>query len=228
MKHLKNFNLITESKIVDKQFEFGDHLMEIISKDNPIIFDIDDVMYEISDILGHDVVPCYSLLVYKNGQKLVIGFDIHQKSWWDYLGMVEEDYGDLKSDLKYAQKLLNKIRKGRFTDIRLEVNYQYTNPSNDFKPIDIDEKLSIAIKQVIKQLTNIGCDVENMADDSKHFQVIKAIFPIKLSLPNEINILDGIPEDLIKDFKQFISDYKIDDEGVNRLNNLLRKSKFKK
>lgn len=225
MKYLKKYKLIKESKdIVQRQFEFGDRVMELIIKDNTIVHDIDDVMNEISDILGHGVIPIYEVYIFHGGNSIT-GFDIHQKEWWDYMNMHEGDFDDLEIDLKTAQKDLDKIRRGEYKDVRLQVNYQYPNASNNFESIQRDDKLEAAINQVKKHLTNIGCEVqdEGMSDT---FWGIKVTTPIKISPSNDLDpITDGFSDDIITDFKQFISDYKIDDEGKIRLSNLIRKVK---
>jgi hypothetical protein len=223
MKYLKKYNLIKEG-IIDDQFKFGDMVMDLIIKENPIVHDVDDVMNEINDILGHGVVPIYEVYIFHGGNQIT-GFDIHQKEWWDYMNMNEGDFDDLEVDLKIAQKDLIKIRNGEYSDVKLQVNYQYANASNDFEPAGITDELNNAIKQVKKHLTNIGCQVqeEGMSDS---FWGLKITFPIKLPQSNNLDVtLDGLPEGVIKDFNQFISDYKIDDEGVRRLSNIIRKVK---
>ena len=50
MKYLKKYNLIKEG-IVEEQFKFGNMVMDLIIKENPIVYDVDDVMNEINDIL---------------------------------------------------------------------------------------------------------------------------------------------------------------------------------
>jgi hypothetical protein len=225
MKYLKAYKLIKESKdIVQRQFEFGDKVMDLIIKENPIVHDVDDVMNEINDILGHGVVPIYEVYIFHGGNQIT-GFDIHQKEWWDYMNMNEGDFDDLEVDLKIAQKDLIKIRNGEYSDVKLQVNYQYANASNNFEPSEITDELNNAIKQVKKHLTNIGCQVqeEGMSDT---FWGIKVTTPIKISPSNDLDtITDGLSDDIITDFKQFISDYKIDDEGVRRLSNIIRKVK---
>ena len=227
MKYLKKYNLIKEG-IVEDQFNFGNMVMDLIIKENPIVHDVDDVMNEINDILGHDVVPIYEVYIFHGGNNIT-GFDIHQKEWWDYMGTQEGDFDSgsetLKIDLKEAQKDLIKIRNGEYSDVTLQVNYQYANASNNFEPVEITDELNNAIKQVRKHLTNIGCQVqeEGMSDS---FWGLKITFPIKLSQSNNLDvILDGLPEGVIKDFNQFIMDYKIDDDGKKRLSNLIRKVK---
>ena len=237
MKYLKKYNLIKEG-IVEDQFKFGDMVMDLIIKENPIVHDVDDVMNEINDILGHDVVPSYEVYIFRSrpdrnsrmaAGNNITGFDIHQKEWWDYMGTQEGDFDSgsetLKIDLKEAQKDLIKIRNGEYSDVKLQVNYQYANASNDFEPAGITDELNNAIKQVKKHLTNIGCQVqeEGMSDS---FWGLKITFPIKLSQSNNLDVtLDGLPENVIKDFNQFIMDYKIDDDGKRRLSNLIRKVK---
>ena len=108
MKYLKKYNLIKEG-IVEEQFKFGNMVMDLIIKENPIVYDVDDVMNEVNDILGHDVVPIYEVYIFHGGNHIT-GFDIHQKEWWDYMGMDKDDFDDLKQDLKDAQKDLIKIR----------------------------------------------------------------------------------------------------------------------
>ena len=226
MKYLKKYNLIKEG-IVEDQFKFGNMVMDLIIKENPIIYDVDDVMNEINDILGHDVVPFYEVFVWEDSKKY-FAFDIHQKEWWDYHGypLSEGDYDDLKGDLEDAQKELIKIRNGEYTDFRLQVNYQYTNSSNNFEPDERTDELNKAIKQVRKHLTNIGCEIqdnsfgyrlmidinparhENMDDK---FWGLKIMIPIKLSQSNNLDVIDGLTEGVIKDFNQFIMDYKIDE-----------------
>ena len=226
MKYLKKYNLIKEG-IVEDQFKFGDMVMDLIIKENPIVHDVDDVMNEINDILGHDVVPIYEVYIFHGGNQIT-GFDIDQKEWWDYMGVGPDDlqyFDDLEKDLKDAQKDLIKIRNGEYSDVKLQVNYQYANASNEFEPAGITDELNNAIKQVKKHLTNIGCQVqeEGMSDS---FQGLKITFPIKLSQSNNLDVtLDGLPENVIKDFNQFIMDYKIDDDGKRRLSNLIRKVK---
>jgi len=222
LKYLKKYSLIKEG-IVEDQFKFGDMVMDLIIKDNPIVYDVDDVMNEINDILGHDVVPIYGVYIFHGGNHL--GFDIHQKEWWDYMGTDVDDYDDLKSDLKDAQKDLIKIRNGEYSDVELEVNYQYACAKNDFEYVERTEELDRAINQVRKHLTNIGCEIreEGMSDK---FWGLKITFPIKLSKSNNLDVtLDGLPENVIKDFNQFIMDYKIDDGGKWRLVNIIRKLK---
>jgi hypothetical protein len=225
MKYLKKYKLIKESKdIVQRQFKFGDMVMDLIIKENPIVHDVDDVMNEINDILGHDVVPIYGVYIFHGGNH-ISGFDIHQKEWWDYMNMDEGDFDDLKKDLKDAQKDLIKIRNGEYSDVKLEVNYQYANASNNFESIQMTEELDKAIKQVRKHLTNIGCEIQEEGMSDK-FWGLKITFPIKLSQSNNLDVtLDGLPENVIKDFNQFIMDYKIDDEGKIRLSNLIRKAR---
>ena len=226
MKYLKKYNLIKEG-IVEDQFKFGDMVMDLIIKENPIVHDVDDVMNEINDILGHDVVPIYEVYIFHGGNQIT-GFDIDQKEWWDYMGVGPDDlqyFDDLEKDLKDAQKDLIKIRNGEYSDVKLQVNYQYANASNEFEPAGITDELNNAIKQVRKHLTNIGCQVqeEGMSDS---FWGLKITFPIKLSQSNNLDVtLDGLPENVIKDFNQFIMDYKIDDDGKRRLSNLIRKVK---
>jgi hypothetical protein len=223
MKYLKKYNLIKEG-IIDDQFKFGDMVMDLIIKENPIVHDVDDVMNEINDILGHGVVPIYEVYIFHGGNQIT-GFDIHQKEWWDYMNMNEGDFDDLEVDLKIAQKDLIKIRNGEYSDVKLQVNYQYANASNDFEPAEITDELNNAIKQVKKHLTNIGCQVqeEGMSDS---FWGLKITFPIKLPQSNNLDVtLDGLPEGVIKDFNQFIIDYKIDDTGKRRLSDILRKVK---
>jgi hypothetical protein len=223
MKYLKKYNLIKEG-IVEDQFKFGNMVMDLIIKENPIVHDVDDVMNEINDILGHGVIPIYEVYIFHGGNQIT-GFDIHQKEWWDYMNMNEGDFDDLEVDLKIAQKDLIKIRNGEYSDVKLQVNYQYANASNDFEPAGITDELNNAIKQVKKHLTNIGCQVqeEGMSDS---FWGLKITFPIKLPQSNNLDVtLDGLPEGVIKDFNQFIMDYKIDDEGKRRLSNLIRKVK---
>ena len=226
MKYLKKYNLIKEG-IVEDQFKFGDMVMDLIIKENPIVHDVDDVMNEINDILGHDVVPIYEVYIFHGGNQIT-GFDIDQKEWWDYMGVGPDDlqyFDDLEKDLKDAQKDLIKIRNGEYSDVKLQVNYQYANASNNFEPAGITDELNNAIKQVRKHLTNIGCQVqeEGMSDS---FWGLKITFPIKLSQSNNLDVtLDGLPENVIKDFNQFIIDYKIDDDGKRRLSNLIRKVK---
>lgn len=223
MKYLKKYNLIKEG-IVEEQFKFGNMVMDLIIKENPIVYDVDDVMNEVNDILGHDVVPIYVVYIFHGGNHIT-GFDIHQKEWWDYMGMSKGDFDDLKQDLKDAQKDLIKIRNGEYSDVKLEVNYQYANASNEFESVQMTEDLDKAINQVIKHLTNIGCSVRNdgMSDA---FWGLKITFPIKLSQSNSLDMtLDGLPEGIIKDFNQFITDYKIDDGGKSRLVNIIRNLK---
>ena len=156
MKYLKKYNLIKEG-IVEDQFKFGDMVMDLIIKENPIVHDVDDVMNEINDILGHDVVPIYEVYIFHGGNQIT-GFDIDQKEWWDYMGVGPDDlqyFDDLEKDLKDAQKDLIKIRNGEYSDVKLQVNYQYANASNEFEPAGITDELNNAIKQVKKHLTNI-------------------------------------------------------------------------
>ena len=128
--------------------------------------------------------------------------------------MDKDDFDDLKQDLKDAQKDLNKIRNGEYSDVKLEVNYQYANASNEFESVQMTEDLDKAINQVIKHLTNIGCSVRNDGMSDK-FWGLKITFPIKLSQSDNLDMtLDGLPEGIIKDFNQFIMDYKIDDGGI--------------
>ena len=87
------------------------------------------------------------------------------------------------------------------------------------------EELDKAIKQVRKHLTNIGCEIQEEGMSDK-FWGLKITFPIKLSQSNNLDVtLDGLPENVIKDFNQFVMDYKIDDDGKRRLSNLIRKVK---
>lgn len=237
MKYLKKYNLIKEG-IVEDQFKFGDMVMDLIIKENPIVHDVDDVMNEINDILGHDVVPIYEVYIFRSrpdrnsrmaAGNNITGFDIHQKEWWDYMNMTEGDfdsgYETLKIDLKEAQKDLIKIRNGEYSDVKLQVNYQYAFANNNFEPVEITDELNNAIKQVRKHLTNIGCQVQEEGT-SDSFWGLKITFPIKLSQSNNLDVtLDGLPENVIKDFNQFIMDYKIDDDGKRRLSNLIRKVK---
>lgn len=226
MKYLKKYNLIKEG-IVEDQFKFGNMVMDLIIKENPIVHDVDDVMNEINDILGHDVIPIYEVYIFHGGDNWnnITGFDIHQKEWWDYMNMHEGDFDDLEVDLKTAQKDLIKIRNGEYSDVKLQVNYQYANASNNFEPAGITDELNNAIKQVKKHLTNIGCQVQEEGMSDK-FWGLKITFTIKLSQSNNLDVtLDGLPENVIKDFNQFIMDYKIDDDGKRRLSNLIRKVK---
>ena len=211
-------------EIVEEQFKFGNMVMDLIIKENPIVYDVDDVMNEVNDILGHDVVPIYDVYIF-HGSNNITGFDIHQKEWWDYMNMHEGDFDDLEVDLKTAQKDLIKIRNGEYSDVKLQVNYQYAFANNNFEPVEITDELNNAIKQVRKHLTNIGCEIQEEGMSDK-FWGLKITFPIKLSQSNNLDMtLDGLPEGVIKDFNQFIMDYKIDDDGKRRLSNLIRKVK---
>ena len=223
MKYLKKYNLIKEG-IVEDQFNFGNMVMDLITKENTIVHDVDDVMNEINDILGHDVIPIYEVYIFHGGNNIT-GFDIHQKEWWDYMGMGIGDFDDLEVDLKTAQKDLIKIRNGEYSDVKLQVNYQYANASNNFEPAGITDELNNAIKQVRKHLTNIGCHVQQEGMSDK-FWGLKITFPIKLSQSNNLDVtLDGLPENVIKDFNQFVMDYKIDDTGKYKLLNIIRNLK---
>ena len=114
------------------------------------------------------------------------------------MNMNEGDFDDLEVDLKIAQKDLIKIRNGEYSDVKLQVNYQYANASNNFEPSEITDELNNAIKQVKKHLTNIGCQVqeEGMSDS---FWGLKITFPIKLPQSNNLDVtLDGLPESIVE------------------------------
>lgn len=240
MKYIKKYNLIREN--LQQNFEIGSHILDLLKSQNDIINDVEDILLEVQDSWGIDVKPFYNLNIeFRNAIKNSI--EIKTPELFSYFGMDESDYGHhhLNSDYQDSINFIEDVRKGVYNKLELEMTYQYPNYSNGFKSLDIDDEMRKLLTDVGDRLRSIGCEVkfevskvnntkyelsDNLNDFASLWRIIIGI-PVRLSVGNKLGKLDGLSNEVIKKFNDFVKDYKIDDKGQYILSDIIRLSRKK-
>lgn len=219
MKYLNKYNIIREG-ILDKHFEIGDSIITQIKNQNPIIDDIYDIMLDIMDV-SNIIVPSYAINV-GSGE---IG--INTKDWWEYFDMSEQDFDNLQGDYIDIINFIDNLRDNKIGNINIRCEYQFSNASNGFKALEITDNIKSVFNDVESRLVSIGCNVkyEYSGLNVKALWKIDITTPIKIKIINNLSVLDGISDVNIKDFRKFIMDYKIDNNGESEISSIIRKIK---
>lgn len=235
MKYIKKYNLIREN--LQQNFEIGSHILDLLKSQNDIINDVEDILLEVQDSWGIDVKPFYNLKDTESKDSI----EIKTPEVFSYFGMDESDYDDLDSDYQDSINFIENVRKGVYNKLEIDVDYQYPNNSNSFKALDINDDNRGLLEDVSERLRSIGCEVKfevskgsnrgylhmkNLSDFSLLWKIIISI-PVSLSVGNKINNLDGLSNEVIKKFNDFVEDYKIDDKGQYILSDIIRLSRKK-
>jgi len=226
MKYLKT-HMIFES--LDKHFKLSESILKRLKVQNPKINDAEDIMLEVTDSWGFQVPPSYMLRDSSNPQNQQFA-ELRSQKNLDYFGMGEGDFDEPEEDYKWTIEFIDDIRKGKRSNLILDIEFQYANENNGFKPLNQTDEQKQILAEVEERLKSIGCEIdyEYTPEGSSLGQGLWKMtisLPVKFQPENVITSLDGFSKDFIKDFTQFVKDYSIDVDGQVKLSNLIRRVK---
>ena len=211
---------------LDKTCKLSDSTISIIKAQNPKVEDIEDIMLEVSDSWGFEVSPWYKIKEPKSNHFV----ELTTQKVLDYFGMSEGDFDDPEGDYKSAIEFIDDIRTGKKKNLVLEIEFQYANEMNGYKPLKQTDEQRGVLSEVESRLKSMGCEVdyEFSPEGSSLGEGLWKIMievPIKFQPETVISKLDGFSGDFIKDFNQFVKDYNIDKGGQVKLSNLIRRAR---
>lgn len=226
MKYLKS-HMIFES--LDKHFKLSQSILNELRGQNKIIEDVEDIMLEVGDSWGFEVPPSYELRDSSNPQNQHYA-ELRTQKNLDYFGMDEGDFDEPVEDYKWTIDFVNDIRSGKRNKLILDIDFQYANDSNGFKPLKLSDEQKKTLDEVEERLKSIGCEVDyEYSNDGSNLGPglwkIRVSVPVKFQPNKVISGLDGFSKDFIKDFTKFVKDYSIDIDGQVKLSNLIRRAK---
>lgn len=223
MRYLNKYNPIKES--IDDNFNLCESILELIKSQNPIVEDVEDIMLDIQDSWNITVIPWYELsLTNDDGTSHV---EIKTRSSFSYFGINDSDYDDI--DYEHEQFILyvRNIMSGVYDRIELNIDYQYPNDSNNFKPLPITDDIEKELSEVKERLKSLNCTMER-EDSPKNSSLGEGLWKVRVNVPIKLNIssnlskFDGLSDKIISRYNDFIKKYKIDSNGQAELSNLIR------
>jgi hypothetical protein len=212
---------------LQRNLNFYSDILNKLKYQNPNIDVVEDIMLEVIDSWNGKVSIGYEL---HNGIDYTY-MEITTKEFMDYMGTTEDDFEDIDDDFKWSVNYTSKIRKGEYKDLVLKLHYQYPSENNGWEPIEINDERKEILQEVEERLKYFNCEIKYKYSKGINKVVenglwhLEVLIPVNLSISNRINKSDGFSNKFIKDFDSFIKDYKIDDNGVDRLSNLIRSIK---
>lgn len=230
MKYLKT-HMIFES--LEKHLKLSESILKRLKAQNPKINDVEDIMLEVTDSWGFSVPPSYMLRDSTNPQNQPFAELRFQKNL-DYFGMGEGDFDEPVEDYKWTIEFIDDIRRGKRSNLILDIEFQYANEHNRFKPLSQTDEQKEILSEVDERLKSIGCEIDYIfkreytpegSSLGEGLWKMTISIPVKFQPENIITSLDGFSKDLIKDFTQFVKDYSIDTDGQVKLSNLIRRAK---
>ena len=226
MKYLKT-HMIFES--LEKHFKLSESILKRLKAQNTKINDVEDIMLEVTDSWGFSVPPSYMLIDLTNPQNQPTA-ELRFQNNLDYFGMGEGDFDEPEEDYKSTIKFIDDIRSGKRSNLVLDIEFQYANEHNGFKPLSQTDEQKEILSEVDERLKSIGCEIDydyspEGSNLGQGLWKITISVPVKFQPENVITSLDGFSKDLIKDFTKFVKDYSIDTDGQVKLSNLIRRAK---
>lgn len=223
MRYLNKYNPIKES--IDDNFNLCESILELIKSQNPIVEDVEDIMLDIQDSWKITVIPWYELsLTNDDGTSDV---EIKTRSSFSYFGMNDGDYDDIDYEHEQFILYIRNIMRGVYDKIELNIDYQYPNDSNNFKPLPITDDIEKELSEVKERLKSLNCTMER-EDSPKNSSLGEGLWKVRVNVPIKLNIssnlskFDGLSDKIISRYNDFIKKYKIDSNGQVELSNLIR------
>lgn len=223
MRYLNKYNPIKES--IDDNFNLCESILELIKSQNPIVEDVEDIMLDIQDSWKITVIPWYELsLTNDDGTSDV---EIKTRSSFSYFGMNDGDYDDIDYEHEQFILYIRNIMSGVYDKIELNIDYQYPNDSNNFKPLPITDDIEKELSEVKERLKSLNCTMER-EDSPKNSSLGEGLWKVRVNVPIKLNIssnlskFDGLSDKIISRYNDFIKKYKIDSNGQVELSNLIR------
>lgn len=214
IKKYKEFDKIFENvKYHEQYLEISEKVIELIKKQNSLVDDVEDIFYEVLDIIGHDIIPSY-----KFG-----GTEYHSKEWESRFGQ-EIDYIEDEKQLTLIMSDLDEMNN-EYTEI--VITYQPPCEVNNWTPAKLDDNLKAAIKSLEERYSSLHCILEyksstlNMQNGDKGIWTISIIVPVKTDFSELLETL--VPNKILKDFKEFCIKYNLNSDGRFELARLLRR-----
>jgi len=214
MKYLNHIKESFSEEDPHKQYlALSVKVIEMIKKHNDIVEEAEDIFYEVLDIIGHDVVPCYKVDVN----------EFHSPEWESRFGDNIEYINEEWRLSEYYVELDDASGK----EVETMIVYQPACDSNNWVPAKLDERLMQAIKSLEERYSSIGCVLEyetstlNMKGGEKGIWTISVAVPTKTDF-SEI-LKSAVPKKVIKDFEQFCAEHNINTKGRQELARMLRK-----
>lgn len=217
--------LIKESKKFQRNLDIYSYILNQLKIQNPDIENVEDIILDIIDSWESRIVFGYEL----HNSVDDTWMDFSSREFMDYMGMVEADFDSPDSDYRHNNQYLSKIRSGEYENLTLKIHCQYPSEVNGWEPIEITPERKQVISDVEERLKSLNSSMEFKYSNGIRRKIdngiwhIKVLVPVKLKLDNRISLLDGVSNKFIKDFDSFISDYKIDHIGVDRLSDIIRR-----
>lgn len=216
MKYIKGWKLINEN--LDKHFEIGEYILNLLRTQNPIIDDVNDIMIEVSDSWNINVVPYYTIFA-----ENVYYLELKNQKSFSYFDMSESSYEDLDDEYQHSIDFIRNIRNGNYKKIKLVIDYQYANHLNNFESLLPSDEQKKILSEIEERIESIGCKMKyEFVNNTDRLWKVYVEIPVNLKLSKKIDNLDGISNKTIKKIYDFIKSYKIDDIGQEILSEIIR------
>lgn len=215
MRYLKIFESIEEDFL-----ETGAKAIALIKEQNDLVQDAEDIFVEVLDVMGHDIVPEYSLVADGNGE---IAFDTPEM--WEYFGLSIDDIDSPAATYKEALDFLSEC-SGR--EVELKIKYQHPSEGHGWKALPETAELREAIDSVQERLSSIGCEIEeessNLGLRDKGIWSVSVIVPVTTDFSGIVSV--SVPKNIVGDFEAFLKRYGIDENGKKELANIIRRADY--
>ena len=210
MRYLKIFESIEE-----EFFETGSKAIALIKEQNDLVQDAEDIFVEVLDVMGHDIVPEYSL-----GD-----LTLDTPEMWEYFGLSIDDIDSPAATYKETLDFLSEC-SGR--EVELKIKYQHPSEGHGWKALAETAELREAIDSVQERLSSIGCEIEeessNLGLRDKGIWSVSVIVPVTTDFSGLVSA--SVPKNIVGDFEAFLKRYGIDEKGKKELANIIRRADY--
>lgn len=215
MRYIKLFESIEEDLL-----ETGAKVISLIKDQNDLVQEVEDIFVEVLDVIGHDIVPEYSLFPISVGD-----LTLDTPEMWEYFGLSIDDIDNPAATYKETLDFLSECT-GR--EVELKIKYQHPSEKHGWKALAETAELREAIDSVKERLNSIGCSIEEQASIQglKEMGIwsVSVIVPVTTDFSGIVS--DSVPKNIVGDFEAFLKRYGIDEKGKKELANLIRRADY--
>ena len=215
MRYLKIYESIEEDFL-----ETGAKAIALIKEQNDLVQDAEDIFVEVLDVMGHDIVPEYSLVADVN-----VEITLDTPEMWEYFGRSIDDIDSPAAAYKEALDFLSECG-GR--EVELKIKYQHPSEGHGWKALAETAELREAIDSVKERLSSIGCSIEeeasNLGIKEMGIWSVSVIVPVTTDFSGILSV--SVPKNIVGDFEAFLKRYGIDEKGKKELANIIRRADY--
>jgi hypothetical protein len=215
MRYLKIFESIEEEFL-----DTGVKAIALIKEQNDLVQDAEDIFVEVLDVIGHDIVPEYTLAADGNGE-----ITLDTPEMWEYFGLSIHDIDSPAATYKEALDFLSECG-GR--EVELKIKYQHPSEKHGWNALEMTAELREAIDSVQERLSSIGCEIEeessNLGIKEMGIWSVSVIVPVTTDFSGVVSA--SVPKNIVGDFEAFLKRYSIDEKGKKELANIIRRADY--